>query len=138
MKAYDKYNIYLKETMDNMEVSDKFEKLNKLRNVMNSRKIEGYWYSKNEPHLPMPIPNQLTNDEAKEIYELIVAIENDESKCWQVHFLGPSTSRITGEYLGTTEYQNENWIWPEDFASHYVLKHKVKPSDDFLKFIGYL
>ncbi len=40
--------------------------------------------------------------------------------------------------LGSEEYNNGDWVWPEDFAFHYVKMHRVKPSDEFLRFIGYL
>jgi hypothetical protein len=39
---------------------------------------------------------------------------------------------------GKHEYQLDGWKWPEDFAKHYVLDHKVKPTDEFLIFIGYI
>jgi hypothetical protein len=34
-------------------------------------------------------------------------------------------------------YELEGWIWPGDFVEHYVLTHKVRPTDEFLKWIGY-
>lgn len=37
-----------------------------------------------------------------------------------------------------TEMKDFSWKWPGDFAEHYVLKHKVKPTDEFLEFIGYI
>lgn len=102
---------------------------------MIERKIEGYWYSKHEPNYPMPIPNQLTDQEALEISNLIEIKEN-ESKTEL--YRGMSTSRITNEFLGNAEFKHPSgWIWPGDFRTHYVLKHKVKPTNEFLSFIGY-
>ena len=102
---------------------------------MKEIKIEGYWYSKYEPQYPMPVPNVLTQDQAQKIYNLILEKEKESES---VLYRGWSTSRITGEDLGNVEYEHpQGWNWPGDFAKHYVLGHRVKPTDDFLEFIGY-
>lgn len=102
---------------------------------MFDKKVEGYWYSEHTPQYPMPEPNVLTEEEAKEIYDLITQIENDN--IGKTRYKGMTRSRITGEYMGSTEYYTNEWKWPEDFAPHYVLEHRVKPSDEFLIYIGY-
>jgi len=114
------------------EKLDKQELLNFFKNI----KIEGYWYSKYEQQYSMPISNILTKKEAKEIYDLIIIKEKNAN---ELLMAGPSKSRITNEYLGCNEYiaEDYNWRWPGDFASHYVLEHRVKPTDEFLKFVGY-
>lgn len=117
------------------------------------KRIEGYW--KEDPVIveftlsngsifrkeipskttyPDPIPNTLTQKEAETIYTLIV---EKQTQAEVVSYRGLSQSRITGERLGNKEYQTEEWIWPGDFAYHYVLIHRVKPSEDFLKWIGF-
>ena len=101
---------------------------------MKNKKIEGYWYSEYEVQYPMPEPNVLTDDEAKKIYELI---KKKEENAKANRYKGFTTSRITGEYMGSTEFETDEWIWPADFAPHYVLKHKVKPTPEFLEYIGY-
>ena len=122
---------------------------------MSKQKIEGYWKEKDhvirleskvkpgifvervrpsKSNYPTPIPNVLTENEAKSIYDLIVKKQNTAKKDY---YMGFSTSRITGEMLGSGEYYTDEWRWPGDFAEHYVLKHRVKPTDDFLKYIGY-
>jgi len=103
---------------------------------MKNKKIEGYWYSDDEYNkdYPKPIPNVLTEDEAKEIYQLIRKKQKDAH---QNSYKGFSYSRISGERLGSREYEKDNWIWPVDFSSHYVLKHKVRPSEEFLEYIGF-
>lgn len=119
------------------------------------RIIEGYWKaadtvikleSKVKPGLflerttpdksgyPTPVPNVLTKTEAKEIYNLIVEKEKTADK---VGYMGMSVSRITDEMLGNDEYETDTWLWPGDFAKHYVLKHKVRPTDEYLNYIGY-
>ena len=117
-------------------------------------KIEGYWNEdiklkiesrvrpgtflertiKDKSNYPTPIPNVLSEEEANKIYLLI---KEKESTARIVRYMGLSTSRITGETLGCTEFQTDEWLWPGDFNEHYVLKHKVKPSDEFLKYIKY-
>ena len=103
------------------------------------KKIEGYWHEepyRNEPNdgLPLPLPNVLTDSEASEIFVLITK-KQDLAK--RNLYRGFSHSRITGERLGCAEYETDEWRWPGDFAKHYVLDHKVRPTDDFLKYIGY-
>jgi len=93
----------------------------------------GFWYSEYEPHLPKPVPNTLTEQEAEKIYELI---QKKDIKRFTSH-KGSARSRITGEKLGSREYICENWIWPELYPEHYILEYRCKPTDDFLKFIEY-
>ena len=102
---------------------------------MTNQKIEGYWYSSYSPEYPMPVPDVLTESEAKEIYNLIL---EKQKIAREVRYRGLSFSRITNEGLGCNEYQTDEWIWTGDFAKHYVLEHKVKPSDEFLNYIGYI
>lgn len=101
---------------------------------MEEIKIEGYWYSEDEPQYPMPEPGVLSEKEAGQIFFLIrirqMAAKEKSYKGW-------STSRITGEHLGASEFEADGWRWPCDFAQHYVLIHRVKPSPEFLEFIGY-
>lgn len=106
-------------------------------------KVEGYWrkteqVSNNllfpEDEYPFPIKDVLSIEEANKIYSLIRQKERGARK---VAYKGCSWSRITNEQLGCEEYETKEYIWPGDFAEHYVLKHRVRPSNDFLKFIGY-
>ena len=104
---------------------------------MKSPKIEGYWYSDIHKEFPMPLPNVLNKEEAREIYNLIKLKEQDK-KTWCLAYKGMSFSRLSkGISVGSEEFRTNDWIWPKGFAEHYVLQHKVKPTDEFLKFIGY-
>jgi len=103
---------------------------------MKKTKIEGYWYS-DDPYnkdYPVPVTDVLTKDDAKAIYDLII---KKQKGARSNAYKGWSTSRITGEHLGSREYETNEWLWPIDFAPHYVLKHRCKPTDEFLDFIGY-
>jgi hypothetical protein len=118
------------------------------------KKIEGYWIESptvfeqqlsngfiyrreitSKTNYPTPIPNVLTEEEAQTIYNLIREKEN-EANCYG--YKGLSASRITEEILGNKEYELDEWIWPGDFAEHYIRTHKVRPTDEFLKWIGYV
>lgn len=101
---------------------------------LQEKKVEGYWFSEYSPQYPLPIKNQLSTKEAKEIFDLIQLKEKEANK-----FLtrGSSISRIDQSVLGSGEFHHNYWLWPEDFAAHYVLKYRVKPSPAFLEFIGW-
>lgn len=101
------------------------------------QRIEGYWYSPYcEIKYPMPIPNVLSQEEANKVYHLIL---KKQSQAREIAYKGSSVSRIDGKtWVGSTEFFTKDWIWPNGFAEHYVRQHRVKPSDDFLKYIGYL
>ncbi len=98
-------------------------------------RIEGYWYADHCPHFPNPQPNELTQEQANKIHQLIL---EKEEKAEGRRYRGRSQSRITGETLGTREFVFGGWLWPYDFGRHYVLKHRVKPSKEFLEFIGFV
>lgn len=100
---------------------------------------EGFWHSDailkwEGIKYPTPEPNALSEKEAKDIHSLI---KEKESEAEKMRYKGCSYSRITGERLGNLEYQTDSWKWPGDFADHYVLEHKVKPTDEFLDYIGW-
>lgn len=97
-------------------------------------KREGFWKSAYEPNLPIPAPHVLQPDQAYQIFALIHALEQ---KAHKALYRGRSYSRIDGTMLGNAEYEYKGWQWPGDFAAHYVLQYRVKPSDEFLEFIGY-
>jgi len=101
---------------------------------MENRKKEGYWYTgAKDCNYPMPIANQLNEEQALDIYNKIREKEKIAYKTLQRGF---SYSRLTKEPLGCSEYALGNWSWAGDFAEHYVLKHKVKPSDEFIEFLN--
>ena len=85
-----------------------------------TQKIEGYWYSEYSPQYPMPVANVLTKEEARRVFNLIRA---KEKTAHIVSYRGFSVSRLEkNRMLGSREYQTEEWVWPEDFAQHYVLE----------------
>ncbi len=106
----------------------------KIKQMLKNQQTEGYWYSESEPNYPKPIPNVLSDEEAKLLSD---KIEEKENQATPVLYRGFSFSRITGERLGCKEFQTQEWKWPADFRTHYVLEHRVRPTDEFLKYIGF-
>ena len=101
-----------------------------------NKKVEGYWKSKQNPKLPMPIPNQLSEQDAIKIHRLI---KNKEKSANKTQYRGFSFSRIEPSIIvGSAEFSKDEWNWPDGYADHYVLKHKVKPSAEFLDYIGFI
>lgn len=100
-------------------------------------KKEGFWCcNDDEESLRFPIP--VANSQPWHNQELFVkALALVESKIPPdpMHcFLGWSDCRICGCMNGTMEYELYDWLWPEGFK-HYIEKHNVKPSEDFIAFI---
>lgn len=106
----------------------------KIPDQIDGKRIEGYWYSSRNPYYPTPKPNELSEIEAQEIYHLI---KEKEKECEIIYTRGDSLSRIDKTLVGSNEYHHENWLWPEGFAEHYVLKYKVRPSKGFLAFLNW-
>jgi hypothetical protein len=93
--------------------------------------VEGYWRSdKNEKSVfPWPeISNEIWD---KESFLLKLGKVERISTCR--YYKGWSTSRLTGESIGSKEYYYKNWKWPEGLR-HYI-HHGVKPSQEFIDFI---
>lgn len=103
---------------------------------MKNKKIEGYWYHPiHSPEYLMPVKNALTQNEADEIYKLI---KKKELTAQKIAYRGSALSRFDESVrVGSEEYETEEWAWPAGFAEHYVKLYRVKPSDEFLKYIGY-
>ena len=92
---------------------------------------EGFWYSKHEPKLPMPIPLEKSWKGKKEFLE---NLKKKEGKSKTTHYKGWSTCRLCGCHNGSTEFSSGGWVWPEGYA-HYVKEHNVRPSLAFQEFI---
>jgi hypothetical protein len=109
------------------------------RNKMSEERVEGYWRKNlKDTDSPYPFPQAatLTVDEAKEVHAKIKLME---ARATVVRYRGFSMSRFERTVIvGSAEYVYNGWRWPQGFNDHYVLRHRVRPTDDFLKFIGYL
>lgn len=97
------------------------------------KNIEGYWRKKKSDgdSLSWPIENSATVKESEKLLEMLVSVED---KAHRVHYKGWSDCRICGKVNGSIEFEYKNWKWPEGLY-HYINAHRVRPSDEFVKFI---
>jgi hypothetical protein len=103
----------------------------------------GFWWSKEESHLPFPVIAKKGHysDESIENFrkldELSTKCEsiknNDYVRC--VHYRGLSTCRLCNESNGSREFAFNGYTWPEGLA-HYVLKHNVVVDEGFVTMLG--
>lgn len=92
-------------------------------------KIEGYWWSKQEPEYPMPIKSDIPFDNKDVVVKKLVSLQAKISKRY---YKGFSTCRCCGERNGTAEYSHKGWKWPEGLI-HYIIEHNIEPSLQFKK-----
>lgn len=104
-------------------------------NIRGDNKIEGYWGSERNSDYPMPKPNVLSEADAA-LISMLIELKEQQAKV--LRFKGMTTSRINGDMMGSTEFTLDGWNWPVDFRPHYVLEHRVRPTDEFLEFIGFI
>lgn len=99
------------------------------------RRVEGYWYSSAEPYWPKPVVNSLNDHQAETVFDLI---RQKEKTAYYAEYTDHAVSRIEkGVEVGNGEYVTDEWRWPNSLAEHYVKKHRVRPSEEFLSYIGY-
>ena len=88
----------------------------------------GYWWSEQEPELPMPDSNDFVEHEEEIILYLRSAKEINQ-------YRGSSTCRICGDQRnGSREHTDGVYIWPQGLA-HYVEEHKTTLPEEFIQHI---
>ena len=50
------------------------------------------------------------------------------------HYMGHSFCRICHKDLGCSDRTDGEWVWPDEL-SHYLLEHKVRLPDEFIKYV---
>lgn len=95
----------------------------------NNIKVEGYWWSKQEPNFPKPEHSEKPFNEKEKV---IARLKIVQERTRVVHYKGISTCRCCDTCNGSSEYFYKNWKWPEGLL-HYIDVHNIKPSDDFLE-----
>ncbi len=90
----------------------------------------GYWYSKYQPKLPMPIANStmLSNENLEIICKYL-----DNEKHGRLRQLGLSECRICKLDNGNADVYDDKYIWPSGL-SHYLRKHKCELPDEFANY----
>lgn len=104
--------------------------------VINKRRVEGYWNTKDNdyPQYPMPVRHNKKWKKSEFLAHLKV-VENDLDGKTRCHYMkGTSRCRLCDEGNGSGEFSRGKWDWPDGLV-HYITKHGVKPSDDFIEFI---
>ena len=92
-------------------------------------KLEGFWWSEREPHLPMPEPqgNGVS-------LQFIAKLRDVEAKAQKTLYRGWSNCRLCAKANGNGEYEFNGWRWPEGYI-HYLEGHNVHPSWEFRQMI---
>lgn len=98
-----------------------------------SFKTEGFWNdSENRyPEYPMPVHS----DEVLENKDIILAgLTGAEYATPCIGHMGFSVCRCCGENVGSREFVHIEfkWRWPQGLR-HYIERHNIRPSDDFLR-----
>ena len=93
-------------------------------------RILGYWQSTHEPQYPDPskmIDESWNPEEKKMILDYL-----SKGKEF-LAYRGMSWCRFnSGQSMGSLEYTDGTYVWPEDFA-YYIKVHNVKPPSDFIE-----
>lgn len=92
---------------------------------------EGFWYSKDEPDLPMPVENSI-DPELKQAF--LSALQEIQKQAEQEHYMGWSDCRLCDKMNGSRELYFMGWKWPEGYI-HYIQDHNVAPTKEFHDFV---
>ena len=96
----------------------------------------GYWYSKEEPKLPMPVQQGPDSEWVlagrPAAFAKLLNIVERLARCRG--FKGSSKCRICGKRNGSMEYSYKGWMWPEGYM-HYIKDHNVRPPMRFVAFV---
>ena len=86
----------------------------------------GFWYSRAEPDLPMPVempspwPGQT---------DFVLGLSRVEGGLRQTRYRGFSMCRICNRSNGSGEVEHAGFRWPSGLM-HYVTAHNVRPDND--------
>jgi len=96
----------------------------------------GFWYSKYEPKLPMPVQQEPDSEWVRtnrpEAFARLLERVEKVASC--IGYKGSSKCRICGKWNGSREYSYKGWTWPEGYI-HYIMDHNVRPPLKFIAFI---
>ena len=86
----------------------------------------GFWYSRNEPDLPMPIAESASKLQVKTMLGVLTKLEEQST---QAYYRGWSTCRICGKPNGSAEFRHPSGLAFPEGLRHYVEQHRVLVSD---------
>jgi hypothetical protein len=90
----------------------------------------GFWHSKYEPWLAMPVGGFLSLGERTDLCNRLQATEN--TKAEKIQYRGHSTCRLCGCLNGSASFSYNGYEWPEGLK-HYVLEHGVALDPVFIR-----
>jgi hypothetical protein len=93
----------------------------------------GYWRSEEEPDWPDPRRLADLSWDAAERERVAEYLEGGRHAPWA--YAGKSSCRICGESVGSLEFLDGKYLWPEGLA-HYVREHSVRLPQDFLEHVA--
>jgi hypothetical protein len=95
------------------------------------RMREGFYYSKAQPNLPMPVARakKWPGQDA-----FVAKLKKVQGRGTPGRTKGLAPCRICKKGNGSGTYSKGKWSWPEGFI-HYVVDHNVKPKQAFIDFI---
>jgi hypothetical protein len=116
-------------------------------------KKAGFWWSEQNPDLPMPIAQAPWTGQSQ-FLQLLQCLEQKYMKCYReyvnqynahrtpapvdpghvIAYRGWSTCRICGTHNGSREFHVDGWQWPEGYR-HYLSAHNVEPDPEFKAFV---
>lgn len=98
---------------------------------MNNTILEGFWYSRDEPYLPMPVSNNKSWDGQS---AFVLKLKQIEDIAQVKIYRGFSRCRICNKLNGCKQYFFNGWEWPQGLM-HYITEHNVEPSKEFKEII---
>lgn len=96
-------------------------------------KLEGFWYSKAEPHLPMPEVHVKPMKDQGPFVRALVALQETGNADAAV-YRGCAGCRVCGKLNGNVTYTYKGWQWPSGYL-HYITDHNVHPSPEFKRLV---
>jgi len=101
-------------------------------------KIVGYWNNAENkfPMFPTPVAREKPWKGKRDFVAALTQLEEmiGEKLVGRTVVKGANKCLMCGEVKGGTEYQYNEWRWPESLL-HYVQLHNVKPDQEFIDYI---
>lgn len=102
---------------------------------------EGFYYSKYEPNLPIPISQQTKLNQNLITKLRVIMYKLNKSSYSNAHclqYMGYSECRLCHKPNGSKEYyiinENKKYIFPEGYL-HYIEEHNIIPSNEFVNLL---
>jgi hypothetical protein len=91
----------------------------------------GFWYSEREPWLPHPrksVAPGWSDSQRAAVIDYLLRPED------VVYYAGLSPCRMCDRLVGSREFTDGAWVWPEGLV-HYLDVHQVRPPADFVAWV---